>query len=466
VSISGSCWSAVWGDYDNDGRLDLFVTDSGDLGQGPGNANRLFHNNGDGTFSDVAEAEGLALADGVSLHKTAAWGDYNNDGFLDLVLKDGVGGEEDNGNGAIGLHYLFKNTGNSNHFIKVKLRGVESDLHGIGARVSVTSTNGMSFLQNDGGGGGAYCSQSNQPLHFGIGAATTADVEVKWPSGMVSVVKSVAANSSITVTEGAAPPPVHLQNISTRLMVESGSGVGIGGFIVTGTGSTQVVVRGLGPSLTAAGVSGALADPVLELHAPDGTVTTNDDWRATQLTKIAATGLAPTDDAEAAIFATVEPGIYTAILSGKNGGSGVGIVEVYDLQQGLAVELANVSTRGNVGTGENVLIGGVIVGPTDAPAANLVIRAIGPSLSGAGITGELKDPVLELHDQNGALIATNDDWKDDPDQKTAIIAAGLAPTDTRESAIQLLAKPDTYTAIVKGKDGTTGLALVEVYNVK
>ncbi len=466
VSIQGSCWAAVWGDYDNDGNLDLFVTDSGDLGQGAGNANKLFHNNGDGTFTDVAATEGVALADGVSLHKTAAWGDYNNDGFLDLVLKDGVGGEEDNGDGATGLHYLFKNNGNSNHYLKVNFRGVQSELHGLGVRVTVTSTNGLASAQNRGGGGGVYDSESSVPMHFGIGAATTANVEVDWPSGIVNVINNVPANSTILVTEGSEPPPVHPQNISTRLIVGSGSGVGIGGFIVTGTGSTNVVVRGLGPSLTAAGVMGALADPVLELHGPDGSVVTNDNWRDTQSAKIAAAGLAPLDDAESAIFASVMPGAYTAVLSGKNGGTGVGVVEVYDLERGLAVQLANVSTRGSVGTGDDVLIGGVIVGPGDAEAANLVIRALGPSLTDLGVTGALKDPVLELHNQNGVLIATDDDWKDDPDQKDAIIAAGLAPTDPKESALQLFAQPDAYTAVVKGKNGTTGLGLVEVYNIK
>ena len=466
VSVQGSCWAAVWGDYDNDGYLDLFLTDSGDLGQGAGNANKLFHNNGDGTFTDVAATEGVALADGVSLHKTAAWGDYNNDGFLDLVLKDGVGGEEENGGGAIGLHYLFKNNGNSNHFLKVNLRGLQSELHGLGARVTVTSTNGLAFRQQDGGGGGAYSSQSSTPLHFGIGAATTANVEVQWPSGIVNVVNDVASNSTITITEGPTPPPVHPQNISTRLMVDSGSGVGIGGFIVTGTGTTQVIVRGLGPSLTSLGVTGALADPVLELHNPDGSVTTNDDWATTQEIKIAAAGLAPTDSKEAAIFANVTPGNYTAVLSGKSGAAGIGVVEVYDLEQGLNVQLANVSTRGFVGTGENVLIGGVIVGPTDAPSADLIIRAIGPSLGDDGVSGFLNDPILELHDKNGVLLATNDNWKDDPAQAAAITAAGLAPKYLRESAIQLTAKPEAYTAIVRGKAGTTGLALVEVYNIK
>ncbi|MEO5718899.1 MAG: CRTAC1 family protein [Chthoniobacterales bacterium] len=186
VAVTGSCWAAVWGDYDNDGYLDVFVTSSGDAGVGPGNANKLFHNNGDGTFTNVAMGNGLALEDGVSLHKGAAWGDYDNDGFLDLIIKDGVGGEEDNGPGALGLHRLFKNNGNANHFLKIILKGTQSNLNGIGARVIVTTATGVIYQQYDGGGGGQYCSQSSQPMHFGLGAATGASVEVHWPSGLVS----------------------------------------------------------------------------------------------------------------------------------------------------------------------------------------------------------------------------------------------------------------------------------------
>ncbi len=465
VSITGSCWAAVWGDYDNDGHLDVFVTSSGDAGLGPGNANRLFHNNGDGTFTDVAAAEGVDMEDGVALHKGAAWGDYNNDGFLDLVIKDGVGGEEDHGLGALGLHQLFKNNRNANHFLKINLQGVESNLHGIGARVTVTTDAGASYRQNDGGGGGNYDSQGSQPLHFGLGTANSAAVEVRWPSGLVNTL-SVAANSTVTITEGVNPPTAHAQNISTRLDVQTEEKVGIGGFIVSGTGTTQVVVRGIGPSLAAGGVSGALADPVLELHGPDGLVLSNDNWRDSQASEITAAGLAPTDDAEAALITDVGPGAYTAILTGKDGGTGIGLVEVYDLNAGTVAELANVSTRGFDGTLGNVMIGGIIVGPTDAFPAFLIVRAIGPSLEASGVAGSLADPTLELHDQDGTLIAENDDWQDDPLQAESIAAAGLAPEDPRESAIQATVPAGAYTAIVQGIDGTTGIALVEVYNLK
>ena len=221
VSISGSCWSAVWGDYDNDGYLDLFITNAGDTGQGPGNHNYLFHNNRNGTFTDVAAATGAALQDDTSLHKGASWVDFDNDGFLDLMVKDGIGNEGDNGPGAFGLHRLLRNSGNSNHYLEINLRGVQSNGRGIGATVTVTSSNGVAYRQNNGGGGGEYASQGSEPLHFGLGAATTATVVVNWPSGVVDTQQGVPVNQIITVTEGSSdrittPDPIRLANINYR----------------------------------------------------------------------------------------------------------------------------------------------------------------------------------------------------------------------------------------------------------
>ena len=207
LTETGNTWAPVWGDYDNDGFLDLFVTKAGTGFPGIGNANLLYHNNGNGTFTNVAAAAGVELQDNTSLHRGAAWADYDNDGFLDLIIKDGIGAESDNGTGAFGLHRLFRNNGNSNHFIKVKLSGVQSNRQGIGSSVTVTYAGGMSFRQYDGGGGGNYASQSNQPLHFGIGSATQATVLVKWPSGIINTVPSVAANTTLTVVESATSTP-------------------------------------------------------------------------------------------------------------------------------------------------------------------------------------------------------------------------------------------------------------------
>jgi ASPIC and UnbV/FG-GAP-like repeat len=207
LGTTSNTWAAVWGDYDNDGFLDLFVACAGATKVGAGNANLLYHNNGNGTFTNVAAAEGVQLDDGgASPHRCAAWADYNNDGFLDLIIKDGCGPEKDTGSGFVGLHRLFKNTHSGNNFIKVNLKGVFSNNHGIGARVTATYTGGVSFRENNGGGGGEFWSQGSEPLHFGIGTATAATVRVVWPSGVVDVAPSVTANSTINVVEGSLPP--------------------------------------------------------------------------------------------------------------------------------------------------------------------------------------------------------------------------------------------------------------------
>ncbi len=205
VGLNGTCWSAIWGDYDNDGYLDLFVTYSGKLGDGVGNANRLFHNNGNGTFTNVAGSQGVAMNDEVSLHSGAAWADFDNDGFLDLLVKDGIGVGETNGELSLGRHFLFRNTPNGNGFLELNLLGVRSNRQGLGARVSVTTNLGRTYYrQNTGDGGGYYASQGSGPLHFGIAQATQATVTVHWPSGVVDVLPQVPANCIITVTEGSS----------------------------------------------------------------------------------------------------------------------------------------------------------------------------------------------------------------------------------------------------------------------
>jgi uncharacterized membrane protein len=254
-------------------------------------------------------------------------------------------------------------------------------------------------------------------------------------------------------------PPARLLNISTRLRVGSGEKVSIAGFIVTGTVPKQVIVRAIGASLQSHGVVDALADPVLELHEPDGTVRTNDEWKSTQQAAIEATGVAPTDDHESAIIATLAPGKYTAVLSGKGGSSGIGLVEAYDLNSSINARVANISTRGFVDTGDNAMIGGMYIG---IGRTNVLIRAIGPSLEASGVTGALKNPTLEVRDGNGVLIDSNDNWKER--QEASIEATGVPPTDDRESALitRLMGR---YTAIVRGADGGTGVALVEVYDL-
>ena len=254
-----------------------------------------------------------------------------------------------------------------------------------------------------------------------------------------------------------------LLNISTRMAVLTNQKVLIGGFIITGSGPKRVMARGIGPSLSAVGVPGALQDPTLELNG-SGVHITNDNWRSDQEAEIVATGIQPGNDAESAILANLDPGAYTVILAGKDNTTGVGLVEVYDLDQSAGSRLANISTRGFVNTDDNVMIGGFIAAPVDTGPTEVLIRGIGPSLSAVGISGALQDPTLELHDGNGATIVMNDNWRDT--QQSEIEATGIAPTDDHESAILQTIAPGNYTAIVRGASNTTGVGLVEVYHLQ
>ena len=272
-------------------------------------------------------------------------------------------------------------------------------------------------------------------------------------------------HSDIGAVEFVTVPTI-FANISTRADVETGDNAAIGGFILTGTQPLKVIVRAIGPSLANAvpPVAGALANPTLALYGPDGQIAFNDDWQSTQEADIMASGLAPTNPLESAIILTLPAsptGVpYTAIMNGLNNTTGIGLVEVYDLDPTADSKLANVSTRGLVGTGNNVMIGGIIV--TGTGSQNVIVRAIGPSLP---VTGALADPTLALYDGNGTLLAMNDNWKDT--QEAEIMATGVAPTNDLESAIVMtLPASDTglgYTAIVSGVNGTTGVALVEFY---
>lgn len=253
-----------------------------------------------------------------------------------------------------------------------------------------------------------------------------------------------------------ATTPSTLANISTRLQVNTGDSVLIGGFIITGTQQKRVIARGIGPSLP---ISGALADPMLELRDSVGNlIASNDNWRSTQEAEIIATGIPPSNDLESAIVANLaaNSSAYTATVRGVNNGTGVGLVEVYDLDRTVDSKLANISTRGLVQMDNSVLIGGLIV--LGQNPLRLIVRAIGPSLP---VSGSLADPTLELHDGNGTLVASNDNWRSD--QEAEIIATGIPPTNDLESAIVQNLNPGSYTAVVRGKNNTTGVGLVEAY---
>ena len=262
-------------------------------------------------------------------------------------------------------------------------------------------------------------------------------------------------------------PPAHLQNISTRGRVQPGDNVLIGGFIITGDTPKKVIVRAIGPSMRAGGepVEGRLNDPMLELYAAGNPapIEKNDDWKENKA-KVKATSLAPRNDRESAIVRTLEPGVYTAIVRGKAGSSGIALAEVYDLSAGDGSKLANLSTRGFVETNDNAMIGGFIVGPPGTAGINVVVRGLGPSLKNR-LPAALDNPTLEVRNANGALIELNDNWQQSPGA-AQVQAAGLAPKKAAESAVMLpAAAPGTYTAILRGKNQTTGIGLVEVYHV-
>lgn len=255
------------------------------------------------------------------------------------------------------------------------------------------------------------------------------------------------------------PAPM-LGNISTRLFVQTGDNVLIGGLIVSGTGPKKAILRALGPTLTNFGITNALGNPVLELRDSSGAlITSNDNWGdAANKEAIIASGLAPPNTLESAILTSLSPGNYSAVVRGANNATGVALVEVYDLDSTSGSKFGNISTRGFVQTGSSVMIAGLIVQGQDE---KVIIRGLGPTLSQFGVPTVLADPTLELRDSNGTLIRSNDNWKDT--QQAQIQASGYAPPHGLESALAATLAPSSYTAILRGKNNTSGNALVEVY---
>jgi hypothetical protein len=275
-----------------------------------------------------------------------------------------------------------------------------------------------------------------------------------------------------TATPTPTPTPAQLLNISTRARVQTGDSILIGGFIITGTDPKSVLLLAKGPSVNSGGtpVPGRLTDPILELHDGDGNIlTTNDNWKdSPQKTEIQNSGFAPSDDNESAILQTLSPGNYTAVVRGADNASGIALVEIFDFAANSNSKLANISSRGFVEMGDDALIGGFIAG-NQTGSTKVLVRAIAPSFKDK-LPAALDDPLLELHDSQGNILQTNDNWKindqTQQSQQAAIEATGAAPTNELESAIIATVPPAGYTAIVRGKNGATGLALVEVYNIK
>lgn len=282
-------------------------------------------------------------------------------------------------------------------------------------------------------------------------------------AGAQSLYGAPAPTPTPTPTPVPGGDPSRLANISTRMKVGLNDDVLIGGFIVKGSQPKRMIIRASGPSLTAGGVAGAMGDPVLELH--DGTgriIAQNDNWRTGgQAAEIIATGVAPAQPEESAVVASFAPGNYTAIVRGSNNTQGVALVEGYELDT-PTTRLVNLSTRGRIGIGDEVLIGGLIV--QGSTPKRVIVRALGPSLA-AAVSGALADPILELHNSAGTLIASNDNWSTSA-QRAEIVASTVSPANDLESAIVTTLAPGSYTAIVRGVNNTTGVGLVEVFDLE
>jgi hypothetical protein len=314
-----------------------------------------------------------------------------------------------------------------------------------GVRVDVQPATFYAVTASSGGysvpvaGNGAY------NITFSGGGVTTAHR---------SATVSGGRNVKVDYFSGAPNVPTGLANISTRARIEIGDNVLIAGFIVSGSQSKRVLLRATGPSLS---IPGKLANPYLELHDSSGALLeANDNWQQSPNKQAIMDSIPPTNAFESAIVRTLPRGGYSAVMRGVNNGVGLGLVEVYDLSPSVSSRLANISSRGRVQTGDNVMIAGLIVrGQT---SQKVIVRALGPSI---GIAGRLANPTLELHDQNGALIASNDNWRSS--QQAEIQATGLPPPNDLESAIVRTLPGASYTAIVRGVGGTSGIGLVEIY---
>lgn len=270
-------------------------------------------------------------------------------------------------------------------------------------------------------------------------------------------------------TPTPTPTPVaaggsHLANISTRMNVGLDENVLIGGFIVSGAQPKKLILRALGPSLAAAGITGTMGDTVLELYDSGGRlVASNDDWQSGgQAEQIAATGIAPTAAAESALITTLSAGSYTAVVHGWDQAQGVAIVEAYELDS-TSSRLVNISTRGRIGVGQQAMIGGLIV--QGSASKKVLVRALGPSLAAGGLTGVLANPILEIYDGGGNLVIANDNWSTGS-QAAEIITTGVPPADPLESAVIATLAPGNYTAVVRGGNNGTGVGLVEVFDLE
>jgi hypothetical protein len=434
-----------------------------------------------GTNGDAGGAVGFG---GSSTGGTARVKVFGN-GYLDISGHQGaltVGSIEGSGNVFLGANNLRVGTRNINTSFSGAISGTGS-LAKIGSGVLTLQSN--QCIANT--AGLILVSGSIINLDFAGAPDVIASLRVNGVSQPPGVYGGPMSSAPHILPEFGgglgtveAGPISTLGNISTRAFVQTGDNVVIGGFIVQGARPKKVVIRAIGPELTQHGVPNALANPTLELHDHTGAlIASNDNWGTTiiggiitmnQVAAIRASGYAPSDSRESAMIVNLPAGSYTAIVRGVDNKTGVALVEVYDLSPAPNSILENISTRSFVRTGDNVMIGGVIVQGTQS--RRVIVRAIGPELTQYGVPNPLADPTLELHDGTGALIASNNNWQHTiiggiitSDQVHDIMDSGHAPTDPRESAIIADLPPGSYTAIVRGVNNTTGVALVEVYDL-
>ena len=416
---------------------DLFVADNG--------SNTIFRFTPDGTGSTFAS--GLNGPFGLAFDSSGNV--FEGDAGTNTIFQftpDGTGSTFASGlSGPVGLAFdssgnLFEADYNSGTIFKFTPDGIKSTFaSGLSNPTGLAFDSSGNLFETDQGSGTIF-------------KFTPAGTKSTFASGL-------SGPSGLAFTTSTA----YLANISTRALVQTGNNVLIGGFIISGTGPKKLVMRALGPTLSRFGVPGVLQNPTLELHNAAGAlIAFNDNWGdAPNKQQIIDAHLAPPNAAEPAILATLNPGNYTAIVRGANNTTGVALVEGYDIDPGSSSRLENISTRGLVQTGDNVMIAGVIVGGSGSQ--EVIVRALGPTLRNFGVANALADPTLELRDTNGNLIQSNDNWRST--QQAEIIATGLAPPNDAESAIVATLAPSNYTMIVRGVNSTTGVALVEVYRL-
>jgi uncharacterized delta-60 repeat protein len=341
---------------------------------------------------------------------------------------------------------------------RILVGGFFTSINGLGRNsIARLNTNGSVDLNFDPGAGcvGSLTNDATQ-----VRSIALQQFGRVWAGGVFTSYDNQSRDNIVRLFDGAAS----FQNLSARAHVLTGERILIAGFIIGGTENKTVLIRGIGPTLSSFGIPAPLSDPTLSLYDHTGAlIVANDNWKDTQQTQIQATGLAPPNDFEAAILISLSPGAYTAFLQGKAMTTGIGLAEVYDVDPNVNAKPTNVSARAFVGTGNDVLIGGTIIGGSTGSLQRVLVRALGPTLASAGVASALADPTLSLRDGNGNVIANNDNWKDS--QQADIAATGKAPPNDRESAILALLAPGNYTAIVAGKNGTTGVALIEFYNL-